>query len=61
MKNPMQLQKVLGDVDFPIDKNTLVQQAKEHGVDDELIRRLRDVPQDRFNSPSDVSEAVMNR
>jgi hypothetical protein len=56
--NPIQLQKYLGGVDYPTDKNTLIERAKEKGADDDVIRTLRSLPVDRFNSPNDVSEAL---
>jgi hypothetical protein len=56
--NPIQLQKYLGGVDYPTDKKTLIERAKEKGADDDVIRTLRSLPVDRFNSPNDVSEAL---
>jgi hypothetical protein len=55
--NPIQLQKYLGGVDYPTDKKTLIERAKDNGADDDVIRTLRSLPVDRFNSPNDVSEA----
>ncbi|HEV7961218.1 MAG TPA: DUF2795 domain-containing protein [Actinoplanes sp.] len=56
--NPIQLQKYLGGVDYPTDKKTLIERAKEKGADDDVIRTLQSLPLDRFNSPNDVSEAL---
>ena len=56
--NPIQLQKFLGGVDYPTDKDTLVKHAQGKGADDNVLRTLRELPMDRFNSPNDVSEAV---
>jgi hypothetical protein len=56
--NPIQLQKYLGGVDYPTDKKTLIERAKEKGADDDVIQTLRSLPVDRFNSPNDVSEAL---
>jgi hypothetical protein len=55
--NPIQLQKFLGGVDYPADKRTLIQRARDNGADDNVLRTLEDLPADRFNSPNDVSEA----
>jgi hypothetical protein len=55
--NPIQLQKYLGGVDYPISKQDLVQHARDKGADDEVIRTLERLPLDEFNSPNDVSEA----
>ena len=56
--NPIQLQKFLGGIDYPADKQTLVDTARENGADDNVIQTLENLPMDRFNSPNDVSEAV---
>jgi hypothetical protein len=55
--NPIQLQKYLGGIDYPVDKQTLIQRAKDNGADANVVRTLEDLPMDRFNSPNDVSEA----
>jgi hypothetical protein len=55
--NPIQLQKYLGGLDYPTDKQTLVNKAREKGADDNVIQTLQHLPMDRFNSPNDVSEA----
>jgi hypothetical protein len=55
--NPIQLQKYLGGVDYPISKQDLIQHARAKGADDEVIRTLERLPFDEFNSPNDVSEA----
>ncbi|NJC73825.1 DUF2795 domain-containing protein [Planosporangium thailandense] len=56
--NPIQLQKFLKGIDYPADKNTLLQTARSNGADDNVIRTLEELPRDRFNSPNDVSEAI---
>jgi hypothetical protein len=56
--NPVQLQKFLKGIDYPTDKNTLLQHARQNGADDNVLRTLQELPRDRFNSPNDVSEAV---
>jgi hypothetical protein len=55
--NPIQLQKYLGGLDYPTDKQSLVDKAREKGADDNVIQTLQRLPMDRFNSPNDVSEA----
>lgn len=56
--NPVQLQKFLGGVDYPTDKETLVRHAQSRGADANVLEVLRNLPMERFNSPNDVSEAV---
>ena len=56
--NPIQLQKFLEGADYPTDRSTLVEHARRNGADDDVLRTLEDLPADRFNSPSDVSDAL---
>jgi hypothetical protein len=55
--NPIQLQKFLGGIDYPTDKQTLLDTAKKNGADDNVLDTLKNLSADRFNSPNDVSEA----
>ncbi len=56
--NPIQVQRFLGGVDYPIGKRDLVEHAKSKGADEEVISTLEELPFDDFNSPNDVSEAI---
>ncbi|WP_432990358.1 DUF2795 domain-containing protein [Dactylosporangium sp. CA-233914] len=37
---------------------SLVEQARQHGADEKVMRTLQDLPCDRFASPNDVSQAI---
>jgi hypothetical protein len=56
--NPVQLQKYLGGLDYPVSKEDLVRRAQEQGADTEALETLKSLSMDQFNSPNDVSEAV---
>lgn len=56
--NPIQVQKFLGGVDYPIGKQELVEHAKSQGADEEVAATLEQLPFEEFNSPNDVSEAI---
>lgn len=56
--NPIQVQKFLGGLDYPIGRQELVEHAKSKGADAEVTATLEQLPSDRFNSPNDVSEAI---
>jgi hypothetical protein len=56
--NPIQIQKFLGGIDYPIGKQDLVAHAKQKGADEEVMSTLQQLPFDEFNSPNDVSEAI---
>jgi len=55
--NPIELQKALSGVDYPTDKKTLIDKARDNGAGEDVVRTLESLPADRFNSPNDVSEA----
>ncbi|SDZ28449.1 Protein of unknown function [Micromonospora pattaloongensis] len=56
--NPIQLQKFLGGLDYPVGKEDLLRRAQELGADTNVLQTIRSLPADRFNSPNDVSEAL---
>jgi hypothetical protein len=58
---PVELPKYLGGVDYPIDKEALVEHAEGKGADGNVLETLRELPMDHFNSPNDVSEAFGKR
>ncbi|MBF6135170.1 DUF2795 domain-containing protein [Nocardia otitidiscaviarum] len=56
--NPVQLQKYLSGVDYPCDRDELVQAARNNGADTDVLDALRGMPDRTFNGPNAVSEAV---
>lgn len=56
--NPVQLQKYLGGLDYPVSKEDLIRRAQENGADTNVLQTLRSLPAEQFNSPNDVSEAL---
>jgi hypothetical protein len=56
--NPVQVQKYLGGLDYPVEKEDLLRRAEGQGADDAVKDTLQRLPMDRFNSPNDVSEAI---
>lgn len=52
------IQKVLSGANYPATKNELVQTAQRHNAPDEVISKIRDLPEQRFNSPQDVQKAM---
>lgn len=56
--NPIQLQKHLKGVDYPASKEELIEHAKQQGADDNAISVLEQLPDQEYDSPTDVSEAV---
>lgn len=56
--NPVQIQKYLAGVDYPASKDDLVKHAKEQGADDNVQQTLQQLPDQKFQTPADVSQAV---
>ncbi len=56
--NPIQVQKFLGGLDYPVAKKDLVKHAREHGADESLVSTLDRLPEQKFETPADVSKAI---
>ncbi|MGI8406294.1 MAG: DUF2795 domain-containing protein [Thermomicrobiales bacterium] len=56
--NPIQLQKHLHGVNYPASKQDLLDAAKKNGADDDATSTLQNLPDEKFQTPADVSQAV---
>jgi Protein of unknown function (DUF2795) len=56
--NPVQVQKYLGGVDYPARKQDLVKRAQQEGADENVLAALERLPDQTYQSPADVSEAL---
>lgn len=56
--NPVQVQKYLKGVDYPVSKDDLVNTAQREGADQNVIGTLQEMPGEKYNSPNDVAEAI---
>jgi hypothetical protein len=56
--NPIQLQKYLKGVDYPANKQQLIEAAKKNGADENVCSTLSQLPDDKYDAPVDVSQAV---
>lgn len=56
--NPVQVQTVLAGVDYPAEKEDLVDYATTNDADDDVINALSQLPDDTYETPADVSEAI---
>lgn len=55
--NPVQIQKFLKGVDYPASKSTLIENAKNMGADENVCSSLEQLPDEDFQTPTDVSQA----
>ncbi len=56
--NPIQLQKYLKGLDYPASKADLIAKAQQEGADENVRATLDKLPDDSFETPADVSQAV---
>ena len=56
--NPIQVQKFLGGIDYPANKETLISRAKESGADSNVLDALQNIPDKEYDGPTAVSSAV---
>jgi hypothetical protein len=59
--NPIQMQKFLGGVEYPCDKDSLVRHAKDHGADDAVLSGLERIPDRTYDGPNAVSQEFSKR
>lgn len=56
--NPVEVQKFLEGVGYPTGKRDLVGEAERHGASKEVRTTLERLPDKRFKTPTEVSEAI---
>lgn len=56
--NPIQIQKFLKGVDYPATKDELRERARANEADDEVLGTLDALPDERYDSPADLSKAI---
>jgi hypothetical protein len=56
--NPIELQKSLKGVDYPAKKDDIVKAAEKNGADDDVMEALKNISEDTFEKPTDVTKAL---
>lgn len=56
--NPIQVQKYLSGMNYPASKQDLIDKAKQEGADENLLSTLERMPDENFETPADVSQAI---
>ena len=54
--SPVEVQKSLKDIDYPVHKKGLIQHAKKHGASDKVLAVLESLPDKEYASATDVSK-----
>jgi hypothetical protein len=58
--SPIEIQKALGGMDYPADKDAIVKHAESSGAGEDVLNALRGLPDRSFDGPTGVNEAVSN-
>jgi Protein of unknown function (DUF2795) len=56
--NPIEMQKHLKGVEYPASKQDLLRAAEQNGADGTIRTALEQLPDQEFETPADVSEAI---
>ena len=56
--NPIQVQKFLGGLDYPVSKDTILETAKKNGADKDVLDALQGLPDREYDAPTAVSKAI---
>jgi len=56
--SPAVVEKSLKGMHYPAKKEDLIKHAKQQGAEEEIVETLKDLPEEKFESPIDVSKAI---
>lgn len=54
----IKVQKFLAGVDYPANRDQLVEHARRNNADEDALQALRDIPDRSYDGPNAVSQAV---
>lgn len=50
------IEQHLKGINYPVQKNELVNQVRQKGASDDVVRKIEQLPQDRFQSQQEVMQ-----
>ena len=56
--NPRDVEKSLKGIDYPVRKADLLKHAERNQADEQVREALQKLPNETFNSPTDVAKAI---
>lgn len=56
--NPIQAQKFLSGVSYPMSKGDIVKQAESQGADESILSVLKRIPDRQYDGPNAVSHEI---
>jgi hypothetical protein len=58
MPNPIEVQKHLGGMDYPVSKDTILETAKKSGADQNILDALGNIPDREYDGPNAISHEL---
>ncbi|WP_292388242.1 DUF2795 domain-containing protein [Methanosarcina sp. UBA5] len=59
--SPIEVQKALKDIDYPVKKKQLIEHAKKHNASDKVIEVLEDLPDKEYTNAAAVSKEFQGK
>jgi len=59
--SPIEVQKALKDIDYPVNKKQLIAHAKKHDASREVIEVLEDLPEKEYTNAAAVSKEFQGK
>lgn len=57
---PAQVGPFIKDINYPVNKKDVIQHAKNKNADEEIIETLKNLPNQKFNSPQELKKILGN-
>jgi len=54
--SPVEVQKTLKNIDYPVKKQGLIEHAKKHGASSDVLKDLENLPDKEYTNAADVSK-----
>ena len=58
MPNPIEVQKHLKGMDYPVSKDTILETAKKSGADQSILDALGNIPDRQYDGPNAISHEL---
>lgn len=55
---PVEIQKMLKNLDFPVERNGIIEQARKSKAIPDILRELGMLPDKNYNSAEDIAEEL---
>ncbi|KTD17129.1 DUF2795 domain-containing protein [Legionella jordanis] len=56
--NPIEVQKYLKGINFPASKQNIIDCAKKNGAPSEVVDTIKNIKEEQFSSPTDISKHI---